>query len=100
MTKALPLGSRQGLRAVQDARSSSSGEGGGMISALPIIVYPPDEQGGRRVRMDGEILGLAYSLRDIAEFLPRAGLPDPDPAWVEASTLIEWRGGGPEAWEH
>ncbi|WTX76440.1 hypothetical protein OG788_07990 [Streptomyces sp. NBC_00647] len=35
-----------------------------------------------------------------AEFLQRAGLPDPDPAWVEASTLIEWRGGGPEAWAH
>ncbi|MFF4541084.1 hypothetical protein ACWD4F_14475 [Streptomyces aureus] len=70
------------------------------MTTLPIVVYPPDEQGGRRVRMDGEILGLAYSLRDIAEFLRRAGLNDPDPAWVEVSTLIDWRGGGPEVWEH
>jgi hypothetical protein len=70
----------------------------GVMTVLPIIVYPPDEQGGRRVRLDGEILGLAYGLRDIAEFLRRAGLDDPDTAWVEASALIEWRGGGPEVW--
>lgn len=30
----------------------------------------------------------------------RAGLDDPDPAVVKASTLIEWQGGGPDAWEH
>ncbi|MFE4703333.1 hypothetical protein ACFRIC_40370 [Streptomyces sp. NPDC056738] len=69
------------------------------MTTLPIIVYPPDEQGGRRVRLDGEILGLAYSLQDIAEFLRRAGLDDPDPAWVEATALIDWRGGGPDVWE-
>ncbi|WP_406365235.1 hypothetical protein [Streptomyces sp. NBC_00645] len=69
-----------------------------MTSALPIIVYPPDAEGGRRVRMDGEILGLAYSLRDVAEFLRRAGLEDADEVYVERSALIEWRGGGPDVW--
>lgn len=67
-----------------------------MASVMPVIVYPPDEDGGRRVRVDGEILGRAYGLRDIAEFLRRAGIEDV----VEASGLIEWRGGGPDVWEH
>ncbi|AVH57789.1 MULTISPECIES: hypothetical protein [Streptomyces] len=71
-----------------------------MASVMPVIVYPPGEDGGRRVRMDGEILGRAYGLRDIAEFLRRAGLEDVDEAYVEGSGLIEWRGGGPQVWEH
>lgn len=71
-----------------------------MASVMPVIVYPPAETGGRRVRMDGKILGLAHSLRDVAEFLRRAGLDDFDEADVEQSGLIEWRGGGPEVWEH
>ncbi|MFG3234985.1 hypothetical protein ACGFZG_24915 [Streptomyces antibioticus] len=68
------------------------------MAAIPVIVYPPDEDGGRRVRADGEILGRAYSLRDVAEFLRRAGVEDADETWVEMSELIEWRGGGPRAW--
>jgi hypothetical protein len=67
---------------------------------MPVIVYPPDEHGGRRVRVDGEILGRACGLRDIAEFLRRAGIEEVDEAYVETSGLIEWRGGGPEAWVH
>ncbi|MFD8234025.1 hypothetical protein ACFV20_19355 [Streptomyces sp. NPDC059696] len=39
-----------------------------------VIVYPPDEQGGRRVRVD-EL--------DVAR-----------------AEWIEWRGGGPDVWEH
>ncbi|MEH0627886.1 hypothetical protein [Streptomyces stelliscabiei] len=70
-----------------------------MASVMPVIVYPPDEDGGRRVRVDGEILGRAYSLRDVAEFLRRAGIEDADEAYVAASGLIEWRGGGPGVWK-
>lgn len=55
-----------------------------MASVMPVVVYPPDEDGGRRVRVDGEILGRAYGLRDIAEFLRRAGIED-----VTESGLIE-----------
>ena len=67
------------------------------MSGPPVIVYPPSPTGGRRVRVDGEILGLAHSLRDVAEFLRRAGL-DADEYEVARSELIEWRGGGPYVW--
>ncbi|WP_129820775.1 hypothetical protein, partial [Streptomyces rimosus] len=62
--------------------------------AARIVIQEPSPTGGRRVRADGQILGLAHSDRDVVEFLRRAGLPDAeplldDPAWVE------WRGGQP-----
>ncbi|MFJ8821118.1 hypothetical protein ACIREE_04980 [Streptomyces sp. NPDC102467] len=63
----------------------------------PVIVYQPSPDGGRRVRVDGEIVGLAHEPRDVAEFLRRAG-HDMDEADVEASPLIDWRGGGPGTW--
>ncbi|MFD5820251.1 hypothetical protein [Streptomyces sp. NPDC127038] len=65
-----------------------------------MIVYPPDEEGGRRVRADGVILGRAFSVRDIVAFLQVAGLQGWDEMDVVRSELIEWRGGGPNAWEH
>ncbi|MEV1085916.1 hypothetical protein AB0I98_48215 [Streptomyces sp. NPDC050211] len=40
-----------------------------MASVMPVVVYPPDGDGRRRVRVDGELLGRAYSLREVAEFL-------------------------------
>jgi hypothetical protein len=67
--------------------------------ARAIIVYPPDEQGARRVRVDGTILGRATDLRDLTEYLRRAGLEGIDDLDVVRSPLIEWRGGGPEAWD-
>ncbi|MGW0131917.1 hypothetical protein [Streptomyces sp. NPDC003299] len=69
-----------------------------MASDRPVTVYPPDEDGGRRVRVDGEILGRAYSVRDIAAFMQEAGLQDWDEMDVVRSALIEWRGGGPDVW--
>jgi hypothetical protein len=60
-------------------------------------VHPPSPTGGRRVRVDGEILGLAHNLTDVAEFLRRAGL-EIDAAEVAQSPWIEWKGGGPERW--
>ncbi|WP_028814444.1 hypothetical protein [Streptomyces flavidovirens] len=68
------------------------------MSGPPVIVYPPSPTGGRRVRVDGEILGLAYGLRDVAEFLRRAGMDGIEESDVERSALIEWRGGGPDMW--
>ena len=65
-----------------------------------VIVYPPDEDGGRRVRVDGTILGRAFRLRDIAAFLQTAGLQDMDDLDVVRADWIEWRGGGPDIWEH
>ncbi len=61
--------------------------------AAPITVYPPTPTGGRRVRVDGEILGLAHSDRDLVEFLRRAGVDDAEELVDSDSRLIEWRGG-------
>ncbi|MGW2837335.1 hypothetical protein ACWCWD_06440 [Streptomyces sp. NPDC001493] len=69
-----------------------------MSGHLPVVVYPVSPTGGRRVRVDGTILGLAHSLRDVAEFLRRAGMDDVTEDDVAASGLIDWRGGGPDAW--
>ncbi|MVO84163.1 hypothetical protein GPA10_05100 [Streptomyces sp. p1417] len=71
-----------------------------MVSSAPVVIYPPDEDGGRRIRADGTILGLAYSARDIAALLQQAGLQGWDEMDVVRSQMIEWRGGGPEVWTH
>ncbi|MEW2374251.1 hypothetical protein AB0940_33590 [Streptomyces sp. NPDC006656] len=68
-----------------------------MSPDLRVIVYPPDTEGGRRVRIDGEILGRAAGPTDLFEFLRRAGL-DPDDVDLDDALLIEWRGGGPAVW--
>ncbi|MFF9238403.1 hypothetical protein ACF1AY_15920 [Streptomyces sp. NPDC014776] len=65
-----------------------------------VIVYPPDEDGGRRVRVDGTILGRAFRLRDVVAFLQEAGLQDWDEMDVVRAEWIDWRGGGPDVWEH
>jgi hypothetical protein len=62
-----------------------------------VIVQPPSPSGGRRVRIDGTILGVAYRPGDLLEFLRRAGL-DPDAVRLDDPELIEWRGGGPDVW--
>lgn len=63
-----------------------------------IVVYPPDAAGGRRVRVDGTILGRARDLRALTGYLRRAGLDGIGDLDVFRSTLIEWRGGAPENW--
>jgi len=70
-----------------------------MSSDKPVVVYPPTEDGGRRVRIGDHFAGIAYSLVDIAAFLQEAGLQDWDEMDVVRSALIEWRGGGPDDWE-
>jgi hypothetical protein len=59
-----------------------------------IVVYPPDEQGARRVRIDGTILGRATDLDDLVIWLRRAGL-EVDDLDVVRSPLIEWRARAP-----
>jgi hypothetical protein len=70
-----------------------------MASAQPIVIYPPAEDGGRRVRVDGRFVGMAYHLLDVVEFLRLAGLEHVDEDWVRQSSLIEWRGPGAGEWE-
>ncbi|MGV2914564.1 hypothetical protein [Streptomyces alfalfae] len=70
-----------------------------MASTRPVTVYEPDDQGGRRVRVDGAILGRAYSTRDVAALLQQVGLQSWDELDVVRTDLIQWRGGGPDVWE-
>jgi len=67
-----------------------------MSTRLRIVVEPPSPTGGRTVRVDHEILGVAYGVRDVVEFARRAGLEDVEPT---TSELVEWHGGGSEAWQ-
>ncbi|MGQ4382222.1 hypothetical protein [Streptomyces sp. SAS_270] len=69
-----------------------------MSGPIRVIVHPPSPTGGRRVRVDGEILGLAHNLVDLAEFLRRAGL-EIDAADVAGAPWIDWRGVGPDHWD-
>ncbi|MEU0392714.1 hypothetical protein ABZ208_08085 [Streptomyces sp. NPDC006208] len=68
------------------------------MAGLPVIIYPPSPMGGRQVRVNGEILGLAHNLADVAEFLRRAGMVGLDADDVARSDLIDWQGGGPLVW--
>lgn len=68
-----------------------------MAERPPIVVHPPSPTGGRRVTVDGEILGLANSGADLLEFLRRAGL-DPETVSLDDDDLIEWRGGSQNVW--
>ncbi|WP_043271915.1 hypothetical protein [Streptomyces sp. CT34] len=61
-----------------------------------VVVHPPAPGGGRRVHADATLLGIAYNVADLLEFLRRAGL-DPDEVRLDGP-LIEWRGGGPDVW--
>jgi hypothetical protein len=63
-----------------------------------IIVEPPARSGGRRVRVGGEILGVAYGEADVLEFARRAGIDTEDIRSLADSDLIEWHGGGPAVW--
>lgn len=63
----------------------------------PRIVVEPVVGIGRRVRVDGEILGIAYAPPDVLEFLRRAGL-DPDQVDLTDRHLFDWHGGGPDVW--
>lgn len=64
----------------------------------PVIVYPPDHEGGRRVRCDGQILGRAFNIYDVMDLLNKVGLHAAATAFDDTS-IFEWRGGGPYTWE-
>ncbi|MCQ1575346.1 hypothetical protein ACFWEB_17620 [Streptomyces parvus] len=60
--------------------------------AAPIVIHRPSPTGGRRVTIQGQIAGLAYTDADVVEFLRRAGLPDADDL-LDQPDWVEWRGG-------
>ncbi|MER7574920.1 hypothetical protein [Streptomyces sp. NPDC126514] len=62
-----------------------------------VTVYPPDEEGGRDLHVDGEYVGRAFSLREVGEILEAAGLQHVDELQLTRLEGIEWRG-GPFRW--
>ncbi|MFF1659579.1 hypothetical protein [Streptomyces sp. NPDC058255] len=69
------------------------------MSERRVSVYPPSGTGGRRVCIDDQMLGTAYSLHDLTVFRPNAGLTGWDELDVAESGCIEWHEGGPEVWK-
>ncbi|MER7485896.1 hypothetical protein ABTY20_08305 [Streptomyces sp. NPDC126497] len=69
-----------------------------MANDRPIVIYPPGEDGGRRVRGGARFLGMAYGMLDVVELLRLAGLESVDDDWLRRSATVEWRGGGPDVW--
>ncbi|MFJ5776909.1 hypothetical protein [Streptomyces sp. NPDC093094] len=69
-----------------------------MATDRPVVVYPPTADGGRRVRIGGRFVGIAYGPLDVVTFVQEAGLQDWDEMDVARASLIEWRGGGPGTW--
>ncbi|MFG2324877.1 hypothetical protein [Streptomyces sp. NPDC048568] len=69
------------------------------MSEQPIVVYPAGADSGRRVRINGHFVGIAYTTTDIAAFIQEAGLQDFDDMDVVRSKDIEWRGEGPDDWD-
>ncbi|MFB6805501.1 hypothetical protein [Streptomyces sp. NPDC056387] len=69
----------------------------------PILVHRISASGGRRVviRVRGvdTVLGIAYSDRDLVEFLRRIEVPDPDELVYGDSEVIAWQGGRPHVYE-
>jgi hypothetical protein len=68
----------------------------------PILVHRIAPSGGRRVviRIAGvdTVLGVAYSDRDLIEFLRRIDLPDPEDLVLGDSAAIAWQGGQPHVY--
>ncbi|WP_405531478.1 hypothetical protein OG592_26915 [Streptomyces avidinii] len=67
------------------------------MDRAPILVHRISPTGGRRVviRIAGvdTVLGVAYSDRDLIEFLRRIEIPDPEDMVHGDSAAIAWQGG-------
>ncbi|MFI5567734.1 hypothetical protein ACIA6T_10320 [Streptomyces sp. NPDC051740] len=61
-----------------------------------VTVEPPDDRGLRRVRAGEEIIGSAWSQKDLRRILRRQGYPKEMD--VEDGTFIRWRGGDSRTW--
>lgn len=69
----------------------------------PVTVHRISQSGGRRVtiRVRGvdTLLGVAYSDRDLVEFLRRLDVPDPENLVLGDSPAIEWQDDAPHVYE-
>ncbi len=88
---------RKGRQALSGCGPRRREQAGRMSAKL--IVYPPDEQGWRRVRYDGVAIGVAHRPADIRVFLAAAGLENAEDVDLTDPDFVEWRGAGSEVWD-
>ncbi|MEV7734462.1 hypothetical protein AB0O75_20710 [Streptomyces sp. NPDC088921] len=69
-----------------------------MSTRRRVIVCPPSGAGSRKVGIDDEMPGAAFSVRALTVFAPNAGLTGRDVLDVVAPGRIEWAAGEPEVW--
>lgn len=50
------------------------------------------------MRYDGQSLGTAYRISDIAVFLAATGMECAEDFDLTDPTHVDWRGGGPDCW--
>ncbi|GAA2150800.1 hypothetical protein GCM10009760_45470 [Kitasatospora kazusensis] len=69
----------------------------GDVFTPPVVVRPPTHGARpyRRVEIYGRTVGRATSAADVAEFVRRAGVEDPD---LTDPGLIGWDGGDETVW--
>ncbi|MFD7642716.1 hypothetical protein ACFV4P_18870 [Kitasatospora sp. NPDC059795] len=69
----------------------------GDIFHPPVVVRPPTRGARpyRRVEIYGRTVGRATSEADVAEFVRRAGVDEPD---LDDPELVAWRGGDRTVW--
>ncbi|MDH6576133.1 hypothetical protein [Kitasatospora sp. MAP5-34] len=70
----------------------------GDIFTPPVVVRPPTHGARpyRRVEIYGRTVGRATGPADVAEFIRRAGVEDPD---LGDPGLVGWEGGDETVWE-
>lgn len=59
--------------------------------AAKLIIYPPDQQGWRRVRYDGVAIGVAHRPADVRAFLAAAGMENAEDVDITDPDFVEWR---------
>ncbi|MFJ1708296.1 hypothetical protein [Kitasatospora sp. NPDC088346] len=76
-----------------ETQGSSSGD----IFTPPVVVRPPTRgtRPYRRVEIYGRAVGKAFDAADVAEFIRRAGVDEPD---LSDPDLVGWRGGDQTVW--
>lgn len=60
-----------------------------------VVVEPQSREGGRRLRVGAQILGIAYRPQDLLESSRQTdAVDDVDKGDLAAADWIEWHGGG------
>lgn len=72
--------------------------GRGSGRAAPVVVHQQRDGGGRQVSVAGEMVGTAQSLADVLALVRRVGV-HLEHEEAPTTPLIEWRGGGADAWQ-